>query len=264
MSEREIERWITVHGVHVPIYKGETEEEVTKRVESMHGEKKEEKPKYKDNLDPDEFIHDNLKQLKAIHDQAHKEGRDGMRAVEDEWRDFRTQEELKHIHEMDIEDAIKTVRASIPPNVHEGWFRSADSEYKPRLVNNILSNPGTLNAGFAIGYYNYRYQFERFSEIEQKWILHEGVDQSKKLSFKDWLITPQTMYRGTHGQSTYDKDVFSAYTPNKRTAEKFLNESAGGKLETIQIRPIDTWGSYQTTTEEEYLVPAKYLRSMKK
>lgn len=263
MAEREIERWITVHGVHVPIYKGETEEEVTKRVENLHGEKKEEKPKYRDNLDPDEFIKDNLKQLKAIYDQADKEGRDGMEAVYDEWRDFRTQEELKHIHEMDIEDAISTVRASIPTNVHEGWFRSADSEYKPRLVDNILSNPGTLNAGLTIGYYNYRYQFERYSEIEGKWIPHEWADQSKKLSFKDWLTTPQTMYRGTHGQQTYKKDLFSAYSPNRKVAEKFAT-GEHGKVESIQIRPIDTWGSYQTTMEEEYLVPAKYLRSMKK
>ena len=262
MAEREIERWITVHGVHVPIYKGETEADVTARVEQLHG-KPEEKPKYKDNLDPDEFIHENLKQLKAVHDQAQKEGRDGMQAVEDVWRDVRTQEELKHIHDMPIEDAINTVRASIPPNVHEGWFRSADSEYKPRLVNNILANPGTLNAGLAIGYYNYRYQFERFSEYENRWIPHEGVDQSKKLSFQQWLTTPQTMYRGTHGQQTYKSDVFSAYTPSRRVAEKFATGD-NAKIEEIQVRPIDTWGSYQTTTEEEYLVPTKFLRGLGK
>lgn len=32
MTEREIERWITVHGVHVPIYKGESYDDVSDRL----------------------------------------------------------------------------------------------------------------------------------------------------------------------------------------------------------------------------------------
>ena len=64
-------------------------------------------------------------------------------------------------------------------------------------------------------------------------------------------------------QNSYKKDLFSAFSPSKKVAEKFAT-GENAKIEEIQVRPIDTWGSYQTTTEEEYLVPAKYLRGLKK
>ena len=99
----------------------------------------------------------------------------------------------------------------------------------------MLQNPGTLNAALNVAYYNYRYQFERYSEMYGKWIPYDDVDQSKKLSFKDWLNTPQTMYRGDYNQKSVKSDIFSAFTPDKRMAEKFYNESAGGKMTEIQI-----------------------------
>lgn len=252
MAEREILRWITVNHVHVPVYKGESEADVSARIEKQFGEKKEEKPKYRDNLDYNAFVKDkeNFARLKQQYlEHRHEKDYD---VTKETWYETRHGEEIKHLHDMTVEDAVATARQSIPSNVHEGWFRSANSGYKEKLVNSILQNPGTLNAGYAIGYYNYTTHFDAQS------------GEKVPLTFKQWLTTPQTMYRGTYGQGTYKADIFSAYTPNKEIAQKFLNEGAGGKLETIQIRPIDTWGSYQTTYEEEFLVPAKYLRSMKK
>ncbi len=251
MAEREIERWITVNGVHVPIYSGETEEDVKKRVENLHGEKKEEKPKYRDNLDYNAFVKDKENFARLKQQYMEHRGDKSYDVTKETWYETRHEEENKHLHEMSVEDAVKTLRQNIPSNVHEGWFRSANSEYKEKLINSILQNPGTLNAGYAIGYYNYT-------------MGQQIVGNNKPMSFREWLTTPQTMYRGTHGQSTIKSDIFSAYTPNKAIAQKFLNESSGGKLETISIRPIDTWGSYQTTAEEEYLIPAKYLRGLKK
>ncbi len=251
MAEREIERWITVHGVHVPIYKGESEADVSARIEKQFGEKKDDKPKYRDNLDYSAFVKDpeNFARLKQQYlEHRHEKDYD---VTKETWYETRHDEEIKHIHDMSIEEAVNTVRVNIPSNVHEGWFRSANSEYKEKLVNSIMQNPGTLNAGYTIGYNNYLAS-------------QQIADNNRPMSFNEWLTTPQTMYRGTYGQSAYKADLFSAYTPNKKVAEKFLNESAGGHLETIQVRPIDTWGSYQTTAEEEFLVPAKYLRSMKK
>ena len=32
MSEREIEKWITIRGVHIPIYKGESEDDASTRI----------------------------------------------------------------------------------------------------------------------------------------------------------------------------------------------------------------------------------------
>ena len=216
MANREPYKWITVKGKHIPVYKDEHGDDVFGL-----GQDEEPMPDYEDSLDPEEFLKKNLPKLKELYLKAHAVGNDFD--TDEEWRKFRTKQELKDVHEMPIEDALSVVRESIPPNVHEGWFRSANSEYKPRLVAGILANPGTLNAGLNIAYYNYRYQFEWYSDIKQQWIPHEGVDQSKKLSFQQWLKTPQTLFRGDYGQSAIESDVFSAYTPDKRIAEKFLN-----------------------------------------
>lgn len=253
MADREPYKWITVKGKHIPVYKNEYGDDVF-----GNGQDEEPIPNYEDSLDPDEFVKKNLKQLKELYNKAHKEGKDFD--TDDEWRRFRTKQELKDIHEIPIEDALSKIRESIPSNVHSGWFRSANSEYKPRLTDSVLANPGTLNAGLNVAYYNYRYQFEWYSEYEQKWKPLEGKDQSKKLSFQQWLNTPQVLYRGDYGQKAIGADVFSAYTPDRRIAEKFLNTSEGGKISEIKIKPIETWGSYQTTAEQEFLVPKHKLK----
>jgi HK97 family phage prohead protease len=58
------------------------------------------------------------------------------------------------------------------------------------------------------------------------------------------------MYRGEHGQQTVKGDVFKSYTTDKTVAESF-----GDDIHEINVKPIDTLGSYQTTGENEYLVP---------
>lgn len=212
------------------------------------------KPKYKDEYDYDDFVNSNLASLKELYKK------DGEEAVKQAWYDTRIAEEKKDIKQVPIEDAILQMRESIPDRIHAGWFRNADSDYKPHIVARLMGNKGTLNSALHMGYYNYRSQFEWFSEYNQKWMPIEGKDQSKKLSFKDWLNTPQKMYRGDYGQKTTDSDLFISYTPNRKIAEKFYNESAGGKIDEIEIRPIDTWGSYQTTAEEEFLIPVAELK----
>ena len=276
MADGDIIRWITVNGVHIPIKDGQSKEDAVKehfskqaKTESDSKERQlkrseaeakqksaEETPTLTDNKDFDQFIRDNIKTLRTSHKP--------MAEIKQDWYELRHDKEIKNLKEMDIEKSIDIVTDHIRSNALTGWFRRADSEYKPEIANSILNNSETLNAGMNIAYNNYRWQFERYSELYGKWIPHEGVDQSNKLSFKDWLTTPQTMYRGTHGQKVVDSDIFMSYTPDRKTAEKFLNETSGGKIETIQIRPIDTWGSYQTTGEQEFLVPAKWLKEKRK
>jgi hypothetical protein len=210
--------------------------------------------KYKDAYEYDDFVKSNLSTLKELYKS------DGEEAVKQAWYDTRLAEEKKNLKEIPIEDAIRQMRESIPDRIHAGWFRNADSDYKPHIVARLMGNPGTLNSALNMSYYNYRQQFERWSDIYGKWVPHEGVDQSKKLSFQQWLKTPQKMYRGDYGQKTTGSDLFISYTPNKKIAEKFYNASAGGKMTEIEIAPIDTWGSYQTTGEEEYLIPVSELK----
>lgn len=153
------------------------------------------------------------------------------------WYEKRASVELENVHEMDIGDAVDQVRDAIPSNVSAGWFRNADSDYKPKLMDAVMSNPGTLNAGMNIAYNNYK------------------NSTNNPQPFDKWVRTPQTMYRGSTGQSTVGNDIFMSYTPDKSVANKF-----GGNTLTIRVRPIDTWGSYQTTAEQEFLIPVRRRR----
>ena len=271
MAGKEPKAWITVNGVHVPIFEGQSKEEavkahLAKRVRNddsgkerqiaqskQEAEKKtaDEPVQLKDNTDYDQFIRDNIKVLRTSHKS--------MDEIKQDWYELRHNAEIKNLKEEDIETSITNITDHVRASALTGWFRSANSDYKPEIASSVLGNPGTLNSALNIAYNNYRWQFERYSELYGKWIPHDGVDQSKKLSFKDWLITPQTMYRGTHGQKTVASDIFSSYTPDKSMASRF-----GTEIDTIQIRPIDTYGSYQTTGEQEFLVPARWLSKRQK
>ena len=83
------------------------------------------------------------------------------------------------------------------------------------------------------------------------------------------------MYRGDRGQKTVDGDIFLSFTTDKKVAAGFtISDSGGGhanvkddysnidksRITTIKIRPIDTYGSYQTTGEQEYLVPIRRVK----
>lgn len=178
----------------------------------------------------------------------------GMQAVRDAWIQTRLEQEFKGLHEIDRDEAVDQILDAIPRNVSNGWFREANSEYKPTLVEDILSNPGTLNAGLNVAYDGYLSKYGRKSVITGEWIPNEGVTE-KPMSFNKWLKTPQTMYRGTHGQKTIASDEFISYTTDLKVANKF-----GNNISSIKIRPIDTLGSYQTTAEFEYLVLASRFR----
>lgn len=224
------------------------QEEMTKNLTAQqsgeHTQSHSWKDALKDNLDFDDWVHENIKNPEFKKWGASREV--SMEDVKDLWRTNRAKAELKNVKELSIEDAIQQVRDAIPASVLSGWFRNADSSYKDRLVDSILTNPGTLNAGLNIAYYNY--------------VKTLGLKDSSltPMSFKQWLVTPQTMYRGEIGKSVVEGDKFMAYTPDKKIADKFAGSK--GTVHSIQVRPIDTWGGYQTTGEQEFLVPIKHYR----
>ena len=248
--ERKVKAWITVNGKHVPIMEGESKSDAVTRSlhDAKHAQQRADNKKsqiannkeladkknqpdsnaYEDADDYDSFVKKNMKSLKV---NIIDKGGD-IDDVRQEWYSTRAKQELKTLKEVPIEDAIKQVRKSVPMNVIDGWFRNADSDYKPKLLDSIFSNKGTLNAGLNIAYYNYK-------------------ETGGKLSFKEWLNAPQKVYRGSKGQKSIKSDMFMSYSLDKKAAEKF------GSVQSITIKPIDTWGSYQTTGEQEWLVPNK-------
>lgn len=162
----------------------------------------------------------------------------GIGAVRELWYNTRIAAEQKNIHEMSKADAVDMVRDAIPQNVRDGWFRDADSAYKPKVMEAIVSHPGAYNAGLNIAYQNYR-----------------DSNPSNPISFQKWANTPQTLYRGDRGQQTVSSDIFSSYTPDRSVAKSF-----GSNITSIRVKPIDTWGSYQTTGEQEFLIPRRRRR----
>ena len=212
-----------------------------------------------DNLDFKAWIKENLSnpEFKQFGKENH------MDAVKDLWYQKRAQEELKNLHEISEDEAYDQIRGAIPLQTSRGWFVEANSEIKPILVDNIMSNPGTLNAGLNVAYQNYKNS------------LAEQGSKEKPLPFKQWVNTPQTMYRGDRGQKTTEGDIFLSFTKDKKIAAGFTLGDSGGmshrvkddfsnidksKMTTIKIKPIDTWGSYQATREQEFLVPIKKVK----
>lgn len=192
----------------------------------------------------EDFIKANIKNPDFLAYGQRKDVR--IEDIEDLWRELRTKHHLQDIHEIPIEDAVDIVKNSIQPSHLQGWFRGADSSYKPIIIEQVLARPDVLNAGLNIAYYNYCFYCK--------------THDITALPFNTWLYEPQVMYRGEYGQSLVKSDVFVSYTPDVDIANKFANYT-NGSLHKIKIRPIDTWGSYQTNGEMEYLVPkSKYNR----
>ena len=156
----------------------------------------------------------------------------GTAGAQDLWRAKRAEAEKQDLHEMSQAEAVDVLRGAVSQSALDGWFREANSSYKPAVIDSILTTKGGLNAAYNVAYHNYK------------------AETKNPMSFDKWLKTPQTMYRGDVGQKTVEGDIFTSFTPNKKVAESF-----GSHITTLKIRPIDTWGSAQTTGEQEFMLP---------
>lgn len=181
-----------------------------------------------------EFVRENKDDMKA----------DGVKGNE-LWAQYEgtmMHEAQDQLHQVSEEVAVNTVRDGIPDSYRQGWFVNADSDYKPKIEDLILGDPEVLNAGWNIAYRDFM----------------ETVGAGTDTTFEQFMYTPISMFRGTNGQSEIASDVWSSFSMDRRIAEKF-----GKDIETILIRPIDTWGSYQTTAEAEVLVPKRMLEKLR-
>lgn len=191
----------------------------------------------------DEFIEANLNNKGFVEYGRSKDT--SINDIRNLWYETRMKQNPMEAHEIGIEEANNIVRETLPENVRSGWFRNADSEYKPHAMYYLSGNGEARNAGLNIGYWNYK-----------------NASPNNTLSFDEWLVTPQKMYRGSHGQAAIDDDIFSAFTPDRSIAEKFAT-GKNAQIDEITVRPIDTLGSYQTTSEQEFLVPQDVINAAK-
>jgi hypothetical protein len=152
--------------------------------------------------------------------------------------DFYNNTRLKRFtcQELSKKSAISAIENNIRDSVHTGWFRNEDKGMKQHLYNAIVNNDETRSAGLKVMYDTY------------------VVQNDSKLSFKEFLNTDVTLYRG--GDVT--DDIFTSFSMDRHMAEKF-----GDKITEIKVKPIQTLGSYQTIAEAEVLIPKKLLEDIK-
>lgn len=178
------------------------------------------------------FVRNNIDALKAI-------GVSNNTTANALWRDANYKREDFQPVEIAMEDVADIIRNKVPENILDGWFKNADSSYKPRLENIALSNKDVRNAALNVMWNNYK-------------------EYSKKdIGFKDFLYSNIPVYRGKNQEKYTNDDQVLSFTFDKSVAEKF-----GKHIFETMIRPIDTIGSYQTTAEGEVMVRRDFLEQL--
>lgn len=244
--------WITVKGTHVPLDEGGNALAGGKLTGKNFGagKSKSSAPKtksptlsaaltprntaYEFNPSTDsinDFVSSNVDKLMSVY----KAGK--MPAVEEEFYKYRLADTSHGLHEQTADEAGEAIAAHVSQSVKDGWMREENSAYKPKLIQSILSSSESRNAALNLMYENFKY-----------------CNPDTSMSFEEFLDTPVTMYRGGHGQKHIASDIFSAYSFDKKIAEKFAGSN--GKIYTAKIRPIDTYGSLSTNGEAEIFVPS--------
>ena len=175
------------------------------------------------------FVRDNIPALKAI-------GVNNNESVMALWRNANYNRDDFQPIEMAMEDAADVIRNKVPENILDGWFRNADSGYKPKLENIALTDKDVRNAALNIMWDNYK----QFS--------------GKDIDFNKFLYSNIPVYRGKNQENYTDDDKVLSFT-----FERTASESFGKHIHETDITPKDTIGSYQTTAEGEVMVRKDYL-----
>jgi len=153
----------------------------------------------------DKFVRENKDELK-------KAGLWSPEGAEKVWKDTRYANSVAGAHVVPKEQAIAIVMEKMPANVRDGWFRQADSTYKPSIEELAIGSRDLRNAGLNIAYRNY---------VEAT---------GSKLTFKQFIDTDLTVYRGGNFKFV-DADTFVSYSFFKDVAAKF-----GSNVQMIKIK----------------------------
>lgn len=241
MDARLDDEWKTIKGTHVLIDDDGSIKKGPENLKNISREKqggmsvgKEMSPvnsdyDYEDGDTEEDFTHKNIAKLKKIYDEH------GFGAVQDEWYKFRMANGTKDLHQISKDEADEVVYDNVRQSIYDGWFRAADSSYKPQLTDAVVKNAEMRNAALNLAYENYR----------------QNTDSP--LSFEEFLVTPIKVYRGEKGQKHVEDDVFDAYTFDKKMARHFAGDK--GTVTEAEVRPIDTYGSMRAVGEAEIWVP---------
>jgi hypothetical protein len=143
--------------------------------------------------------------------------------------------------EVSRKEAVQAVIDSIRQNARAGWLRNEDRAYKDEIAESIDASAKLRNATLNI--------------LHQQHQIYTG----KKVSFAEFLDTPITLHRAG---KTPAAEAFSSFSFDKSIAQKF-SEQYKAPVETITVKPRDTYGMINEMAEGEVLVPLKTADSGK-
>jgi uncharacterized protein YeeX (DUF496 family) len=178
----------------------------------------------------DEFVShyaSDVKKDKLFDDQA-----DLYNKTQKLWKDLHYENSSFLIKKLDEQEAVDIVRENMRMNDINGWFREFNSDYKPRIENQIIINPDLRSASLNIA--------------------HRVFQEStgKVVPFDVFVNSEIEVYRGGNFDFI-ENDVFISYSFDRKIAEKFAK---GGRVESRLVKIKDTLGSLQTTGEAELMV----------
>jgi len=135
--------------------------------------------------------------------------------------------------ELSRDEAVAAIVDGLPENVRRGWLRNADRQYKPTIAEEMDTNPELRNAGLNVFHQQYQ------------------IATDQEIPFAEFLDKPITVYRAGVAPGT---EAFSSYSYDRKIAEKFSDEY-NIPVDTLTIKPRDTFGMINEMGEGEVLVP---------
>lgn len=255
LKKRMDDDWITIKGTHVLVDDDKNIKAGPEKLKNLPKGNKQKKYSVVDEMKPrrtdyeydpkasfGSFMRNNAEKMQDIYDEFGREG------IEDEWFRLRLNDctgDFKRITDDEIDEAFDK---GINKNTAMAWLVEYNSHVKPGLVMQLTSSKEVHNAALNVMYENYLDQCKS--------------DGTKPLSFEKFLVTPIKMYRGGSGREYRSGAAFSSYTFSKDVAERFKSDPTGhsgkdddGVIYEAEIRPIDTYGSLNTSGESEIFVP---------
>lgn len=160
------------------------------------------------------------------------------------WKDVKFEEVNKNVHEITDDESGKTIKGKMPQSLFHGWFIEANSNYKPKIESFILNNPDVYNAALNNLWRNYNDELY--------------IKNKKEITFDEFLNTDIKLYRGWKNTTSRSKmiedDVFISFSLREDIAKKFKGYE-NGYIEELLIKPSDTYGSINRSSEGEVMIP---------
>ena len=155
--------------------------------------------------------------------------------TDDFWRQTQYEKPVNYTP-ISLEKASEILYDKISQNIYDGWYRNADSEYKPKIEASILGDDEIRNAS-----------------LNNMWHAYEDFI-GKSIDFFEFLNTEIPVYRGKNSENFTEDDTFISFSFDENIAKKF-----GDTVIQTLIKPIETLGNLSRSGEYEVMVPRESI-----